>query len=866
MRRAALVAVMSFMLPVAARADRTVSGTVFVDVDGDALLSAPDRVFADGVVFWETTHDAPLDPLGAYSLSVPERAGIVWVLARDGLDPGPFWAEVPAGGDRTVDLAVRPLSRTGPLTFVVASDTHAGIHGMPASDQVFALQQATDLEPRPHFIAVTGDITQSNKPEQFATVLAAAAAIDTPYVPVPGNHDWYDGGAAYRMHLGPPTYAFNAGGAHFIVLNDAASFDERTRFVDRDMALLNADATVVALMHAPPGEELVAALAGRGVDALLTGHMHSNRVLRHDGLVEYNTEPLAMGGMDLTPAGYRVFSLAADGDLASSHRTLVNRPVLRIVAPTADQIAPRCRVPLVVAVEAGTAVRSLAVRADGIDAVTLAHAGGWAHAAGPLRLCEPGAHRIEVEAVLADGYRLTDAVDVEVGDPPAVGELGEWAALSGSSRHLGWSPVETGFPLRTQWVASAGGHVQGAPVLAGGRVFVPVSDLAAGNDGGVAAFDAITGEMLWQRRIGAAVRNAPAAGDGVVVFAGLDGSVNAVDAATGEERWTAALAPWAVPSSRSLYAAPIIEDGVVYAGGGRELAAFELQTGEVLWSVSPIEPGVGELESHASPALADGLLVTAFDRGQEGVMAFDAGTGEMVWQTGPELAQGIQGSPAIGDRTVYVVNERTDVYALDLESGRTLWSTRLDPAGFDWACWSAATPALHDGVLYVATQTGALFALDAGSGRIRWSAPAGRPIIRTTHYRGEVPAFGAAPALTPGLVWTASPDGIVRALSARDGRELWFSDLGVPVLSSPVPAGGLMFVASFDGTVRAFAPGPDIDLPDEGGCGVGGGSGVSPAAALALLLLLRRWPGRSRLVVSRSPSRRSRRTRRGRRG
>ena len=866
MRRAALVAVL-LLLPATTWADRTVAGTVFVDVDGDGLLSARDSVFTGGVVFWETTHDAPIDELGGYQLSVPERAGIVWVLARDGLDPGPFWAAVPPGGDSTADLAVAPLSRTGPLAFVVASDTHAGIHGMPASDQVFALHQATDLEPRPHFIAVTGDITQSNRPEQFATVLAAAAAIDTPYVPVPGNHDWYDGGAAYRQHLGPPTYAFNAGGAHFIVLNDASSLDERVRFVERDLALLAGDPTVVAFMHAPPGDELVAALAARGVDALLTGHMHSNRLLLHDGLVEYNTEPLAMGGMDLTPAGYRVFSLAADGSLRSEHRTLVNRPVMRIVAPAADQIAPRCRVPLIVAVEAGTPVVSLAARVEGVGDVTLARAGGWAHAAEPLDLCEPGAHRIEVVAVLAGGYALTDSVDVVVGDPPAVAELRDWTALQGSTRHLGWSPVETGFPLRTQWVASAGGHVQGAPVVAGGRVFVPVSDLAAGTDGGVAAFDAVTGDLVWQRRVGAAVRNAPAVEDGVVVFAALDGSVNAVDAVTGEERWTAALAPWAAPSSRSLYAAPVISDGVVYAGGGRELAALDLHSGEVLWTASPIAPGVGELESHASPALADGLLVTAFDRGHEGVMAFAAATGELVWQTAPEVAQGIQGSPAIAGTAVYVVNERTEVRALDLASGRTLWSSTLDPLGFDWAYWAAATPAVHAGVVHVATQTGAMFALDADTGDTLWSAAAGSPIIRTTHYRGEVPAIGAAPALTPGLVWSASPDGILRALSAGDGRELWFTDLGVPMLSSPVPAGGLMFVASFDGTVRAFAPGPNIDAPEQGGgCGVGYDPDVTAAAALAGLLLLRRLRDRSRPATSRSPSRGSRRTRRGTRG
>jgi hypothetical protein len=136
-------------------------GTIFVDRDGDGRLSASDEIFTDGVVFWETTADAPIDERGFYSLAAPDGEGIVWVLGRHGLDPGPFWADVPAGGDRTVDIPVRRLSVLGDLTFVVATDTHAGIAEMPFSDQAFVLQQATRLEPRPHFIAVTGDITQS---------------------------------------------------------------------------------------------------------------------------------------------------------------------------------------------------------------------------------------------------------------------------------------------------------------------------------------------------------------------------------------------------------------------------------------------------------------------------------------------------------------------------------------------------------------------------------------------------------------------------------------------------------------------------------------------------------------------------------
>ena len=49
---------------------------------------------------------------------------------------------------------------------------------------------------------------------------------------------------------------------------------------------------------------------------VLTGHAHSNRVVDHGGLIELNTEPLLMGGLDFTPAGYRVVTIDG-GRLAS---------------------------------------------------------------------------------------------------------------------------------------------------------------------------------------------------------------------------------------------------------------------------------------------------------------------------------------------------------------------------------------------------------------------------------------------------------------------------------------------------------------------------------------------------------------------
>jgi outer membrane protein assembly factor BamB len=768
---------------------------------------------------------------------------------------------VPAGGDRTVDVAVRPASASGPLGFVVASDTHAGIAGMPAEDQAFALEQATSIEPRPHFIAVTGDITQSNRPEQFAIVKDAIAAIDTPYVPVPGNHDWYDGGAAYRLHFGPPSYAFNAGGVHFIVLNDADSLAGRLAFVARDLAILGAkDATIVALMHAPPGDDLVAPLAAHGVDMLLTGHLHANRVLVHDALVEYNTQPLAMGGIDLTPAGYRLITLDAAGELRVEHRTIVNQPLLRIVSPVPGQLVEPCRVPIVVALEAGAAVESIQARAGDVRA-PLAHQGAWTHASEPLALCDPGAHRVAVEATLAGGGVLRDEVEFVVGQPLTAGTIEgaapevelESALLEGMAVSSTAERVAAGDSFESRWVSSLGGHVaSGAPVLADGRLYVPVSDFADGAAGGVVALDSATGETLWQARVGFSVRSAVAAAAGVVVFAANDGTVHAVDAASGDELWSYTLAADVAPAWRSIYSAPVIADGVVFAGVRSELAALQLHTGQLLWSVVPIE-SPGYFASHATPVVAMGRLIVAFDRGDQGLMAFDTETGQLVWQTGALVVQGMQGSPTISGDVAIVVNELTEVRAIGLASGATRWSTRLDERAFTWGHHAVATPADGDGQVFVATQLGELYALDADNGRVRWSAKADRALVRTSHYTGETPAFGAAPAVTAGAIWAGSPDGMLRALTS-DGRELAAIDLGVPITASPVLDGRVVYVASYDGTVRALAA-ADRDRTG-GGCGVGGrGPGPAGALALAIALLVRRRLAPARDSQSRIKSR-----------
>nr|MDP9337054.1 PQQ-binding-like beta-propeller repeat protein [Actinomycetota bacterium] len=134
----------------------------------------------------------------------------------------------------------------------------------------------------------------------------------------------------------------------------------------------------------------------------------------------------------------------------------------------------------------------------------------------------------------------------------------------------------------------------------------------------------------------------------------------------------------------------------------------------------------------------------------------------------------------VGD-TVYVQDMESDVFALELRTGRLRWQHRFH----------AGTPgpngvAVADGRVHGATDTTA-FALDAGSGRLLWQ----RRLVSLTE-----PFVDIAPVVSRGIVYTSTVGygpgsrGALYALSAETGAVLWkFSTIRDP-WRYPREAGG----------------------------------------------------------------------------
>ena len=797
-----------------------IAGTAHAATIRGRVVDDAKRPVGHAIVAFGASVFTEANAAGEFELLVPDDTpGIVWVRVPQGFRPEPVWAPWTGGATGSaagpIELALQRLAHplVQPIELAVASDAHFGIPGNYLMDLADGVASAT--ADGPAMFTILGDITQGGTKDQFDNVDQALGELaGMPWIPVPGNHDWYDSGLTWAKRVGPDNYSFDLAGVHFVVWNMALDEDEIVTFLREDLHRVTTP--VIALTHAPPSPQIISVLEQLHVRYVLTGHAHSNRVVEHPGVTEFNTEPFLMGGLDFTPAGYRVITLAHD-TLSSQHHTTVDTGFVAVMAPARTQCAAREHAELVVAAELDASTPVVTARLDCGTPIALRWAGGWDWRA-ELPALTPGAHVVEVTAETPNGRATTTATITACDNAP------------------GGNAVQ----LAARWVTPVGGHVLSArPAIANGIVFVTVTDLANGTTGGVVALELATGKVVWRAVTPIQVRGGVAVVGDVVVVPRIDGIVLGLDATTGAERWSYTLRPGTASEAAATFASVTADGPDVMIGHQRELAVLDASDGHRRWRADPVPEGENS-QSLAAVAVGDGLVVGTFNRAFGGVQAWDRATGEPLWQREASDTVGINATPVIAEHTVFVVDAADEVTALELATGHVKWHAALDPdQGFEWGNATIGTPAYARGILIVPTLYRDVVALDAATGAELWRH-AGLPSpLRATHYRGAREAgYEASPIIKGDVVWVADTSGELAALDLRTGAPRARITIGAPVLAGLASAGDWLVVASYDGTVRGLAPAPPRPFVATPMCGAATGcNSTTPPLWLAIVVV-----------------------------
>jgi alcohol dehydrogenase (cytochrome c) len=375
--------------------------------------------------------------------------------------------------------------------------------------------------------------------------------------------------------------------------------------------------------------------------------------------------------------------------------------------------------------------------------------------------------------------------------------------------------------LRLRWrfrlpSGSPFGSFASTPLVVGDTVYV--QDLSSS----VYALDARTGRRRWTLRLRAPNDgpNGLAAAAGRL-FGATDTSVFALDPRTGRRLWGRRLTS---ASEQFVDIAPLAARGLVFAstvgfppGGRGALYALDQRNGRIRWRFDTIRepwryPSAGGGGAWFTPSLAgDGrLYVGTANPGPWGgsplrpnggmypgpvpytdsLLGLRARTGVLVWHgqvTRHDVRDyDFEATPIVVGRAVYGAGKAGRVAAWDRLSGRRLWAravgTHLHDLGPLPRRPTTVCPGLWGGVL-----TPMAYA------RGRLLVPVVELCMRESAIR-PMPLRNAAEG-----------DGVLVALAARSGRQLWTRRLGAPPMGCATAARDVVFVPTYDGRVLALA-------------------------------------------------------------
>jgi len=345
--------------------------------------------------------------------------------------------------------------------------------------------------------------------------------------------------------------------------------------------------------------------------------------------------------------------------------------------------------------------------------------------------------------------------------------------------------AENGTPV---WKVKADPHrfaaITGAPIAYDGRLYVPLAskeELAAGDPGypcctfrgNVTAVDALTGKQIWK---GYAIVEEP-----------HESKPGASQAKFGP----AGAAIWNSPTIDAKRGALYVGTGDAYAGpstdGSDAVVAFDLVTGKRLWAQQKTTGDVFNFGCISTPRI------------------------NCPPQIGPDVDFG--SSPILQDlgngHRVLLAGQKSGVmYGLDPDDGgKELWQVRVGHgSGLGGIEWGSATDGKN---VYVANSDistltpigppgtappppGGLSAIDIRTGKLVWKTMPPKPACegKPGCSAGQL----AAVTVIPGVVFSGSMDGHLRAYSTTDGKIIWDFDTlpDVPTVNGVKAHGGSM--------------------------------------------------------------------------
>lgn len=302
--------------------------------------------------------------------------------------------------------------------------------------------------------------------------------------------------------------------------------------------------------------------------------------------------------------------------------------------------------------------------------------------------------------------------------------------------------------------------------------------------GNLTAMDASNGRELWKTRAKARITGGPGLGSETVLLGTDQGEVIAYAAGNGKELWRSTV------SSEILSPPQRSGDTVVVRTLDGKLFGINAANGNRTWIYDRSVPSL-TLRGTSRPVIEDDVVIGGFDGGR--LVSLDLNSGRVQWETRVAVSQGrseleqmvdIDSEPIIVDGVIYAVSFQGQLSALELESGRLLWSRELSSyAGFS----------VDADNVYVSDDNSHIHAYDRYSGSQLWTQDKLR--FREVTGPADIGDYLVVGDLEGYLHWLNKEDGSFAARNRVSKKR---------IIAKPVVVGKIVYVYATDGTLAAY--------------------------------------------------------------
>jgi len=229
---------------------------------------------------------------------------------------------------------------------------------------------------------------------------------------------------------------------------------------------------------------------------------------------------------------------------------------------------------------------------------------------------------------------------------------------------------------------------------------------------------------------------------------------------------------WKVKTDGQVISSPVVVGQTVYVGSGdHKMYAINALSGEIKWE---FETG-GPINS--TPLVSKGKVMFLSYDGF--FYALNQADGNLIWKfkTGGEKIFPVKdyfngsfqsdfwdfflSSAAVKNNVVYFGSSDTNIYALDIETGKKVWSFATEGSVH-------SSPAIWKNNLMVGSWDSKVYCLDTDTGKEKWSYTTGRD---TTNYIWL--GVQASPSVENGVAYIGSRDALFYAFNIETGDTLW---------------------------------------------------------------------------------------------